>query len=31
MIEVILWGKGRVFVEDLNRMKKSIALAIVFF
>lgn len=28
MIEVIIWGKGRVFVKDLNRMKKSIVLAI---
>lgn len=28
MIEVILWGKGRVFVKDLNRMKQSIVLAI---
>lgn len=31
MIEVIIWGKGRVFVKGLNRMKKSIVLAIVFF
>lgn len=23
MIEVILWGKGRVSVKDLNRMKQS--------
>lgn len=28
MIEVILWGKGRVSVKDLNRMKQSIVLAI---